>query len=72
MEIYMHYWEISIIFFCPGNLGKDLRTTIKKKKTLSEEKVPFDFFKSTLHYLLFYILTVLKMISKNLKKPTCE
>ena len=29
----------------PGNLGKDLRATIKKKKTLSEENVPFDFFK---------------------------
>ena len=42
MQIYMHYWEISIIFFCPGNLGGDLRTTIKKK-ALSEKKVPFDF-----------------------------
>ena len=49
MQIYMHYWEVLIIFFCPGNLGKDLRTTIKKK-TLSEGKVPFDFFKSTLYY----------------------
>ena len=28
----MHYWEISMIFFCSGNLGKDLRTTIKKKR----------------------------------------
>ena len=50
MQIYMLYWEISI-FFCRGNLGKDLRTTIKKK-TLSEEKVPFDFFKSTLYTIL--------------------
>ena len=39
----MHYWEISI-FLRPGKLGKDLRATIKKK-TLSEENVPFDFFK---------------------------
>ena len=31
----MHYWEISMIFFCPGNLDKDLHTTINKK-TLSE------------------------------------
>ena len=31
MQIYMHHWEISIIFFCPGNLGKDLRTRIKKR-----------------------------------------
>ena len=63
MQIYMHYWEISIIFFCPGNLGGDLRTTIKKK-ALSEKKVPFDF--------LSYILQVFKMIWKNLKKPACK
>ena len=31
----MHYWEISMIFFCPGNLDKDLHTTTNKK-TLSE------------------------------------
>ena len=31
------FWEISLIFFCPRNLGKDLRTIIKKK-ALSEKK----------------------------------
>ena len=31
MQIYMHHWEISMIFFCPGNLGKYLRTTVKKR-----------------------------------------
>ena len=49
MRIYMHYWEISMVFFCPGNLSKDLRTAIKKE-TLSEEKVTFDFSKSALYY----------------------
>ena len=28
----MHYWEISMICLRPGNLGKDLRATIKKKR----------------------------------------
>ena len=35
--------------FLSWNLGKDLFTTIKKK-TLSEENVPFDFVKSTLYH----------------------
>ena len=36
MQTYMQYCEKLMISFCPGNLGKDLRTT-DKKKTLSEE-----------------------------------
>ena len=71
MQIYMHYWEISIIFFCPGNLGGDLRTTIKKK-ALSEKKVPFDFLSQYFTILHLYILQVFKMIWKNLKKPACK
>ena len=31
MRIYVHYWEMSMVLFCPGNVGKDLHTTIKKK-----------------------------------------
>ena len=62
MQIYMHHWEISIIFFCPGNLGGDLRTTIKKK-ALSEKKVPFDFLSQ------YFIFVHLKSFKNDLEKP---
>ena len=50
----MHFWEIPMILFCSGNLGEDLRTNTEKK-TFLEEKVPFDFFKSTFYYLTSYL-----------------
>ena len=62
MQIYMHYWEISIIFFCPGNLGGDLRTTIKKK-ALSEKKVPFDFLSQ------YFTILHPKSFKNDLEKP---
>ena len=62
MQIYMHHWEISIIFFCPGNLGGDLRTTIKKK-ALSEKKVPFDFLSQ------YFTILHLKSFKNDLEKP---
>ena len=30
-EFIMHYWEISMIFFCPGNLAKDYEAQLKKR-----------------------------------------
>ena len=62
MQIYMHCWEISIIFFCPGNLGGDLRTTVKQK-ALSEKKVPFDFVSQ------YFTILHLKSFKNDLKKP---
>ena len=60
----MHFLEISMIFFCPGNIGRYLHTIIKKK-TLSEGKVPFDSFKSTVYFTVLH----LSSIKIDLEKP---
>ena len=63
MRISMHFLEISMIFFCPGNLGKDLRVPQLKKRLCWKEKC--------LLISLSQLFTILHLSSfkKDLEKP---